>query len=188
MRAPAQVLRPLAAFCLLALVAVPTKSAAQQGFMGTMHADINEVERKIIALANAIPESAFGWRPAAGVRSVGEVFQHVAADNYILPVLMGTPAPAATNITADYNTAVAYETRPGLTKAQIVADLQASFAHLHRAIGVNTDANITEQINWFGSQASRLNAMVGTVTHLHEHLGQLIAYARSNGVKPPWSN
>lgn len=140
------------------------------------------------ALANAIPESAYGWRPAQGVRSVGEVFQHIAADNYILPVFMGTPAPATTGITEDYGTAVAYETRTGLIKAQIIADLEASFAHLHRAIGVNTDANITDNTNWFGQQATRLSAMTGTVTHLHEHLGQLIAYARSNGIKPPWSN
>jgi uncharacterized damage-inducible protein DinB len=161
---------------------------AQQGFMAVMHRDLNDVQKKLVDLANAIPESAYAWRPAPGVRSIGEVFQHIAADNYILPVYMGTPAPAATGITADYGTAVTYETRRGLTKAQIIADLEASFAHLHRAINVNTDANITENINWFGSQASRLQGMTGTVGHLHEHLGQLIAYARSNGIKPPWSN
>ncbi len=168
-------------------VAAPAVQA-QQGFMAVMHRDITDMQRKLVDLANAIPESAYAWRPAAGVRSVGEVFQHIAADNYILPVYMGTPAPAATGITADYGTAVAYETRTGLTKAQIIADLEASFAHLHRAINVNTDANITENINWFGSQASRLQGMTGTVGHLHEHLGQLIAYARANNVKPPWSN
>lgn len=161
---------------------------AQQGFMSVMHRDLNDMQTKLLALANAIPESAYGWRPGPGVRSVGEVLQHIAADNYILPVYMGTPAPASTGITADYGTAVTYETRRGLTKAQIVADLEASFVHLHRAINVNTDANITENINWFGTQASRLQGMTGTVGHLHEHLGQLIAYARSNNVKPPWSN
>jgi uncharacterized damage-inducible protein DinB len=176
----------------LALAAAVPLSApalgAQPGFMAVMHRDLNDMQTKLLALANAIPESAYGWRPGPGVRSVGEVLQHIAADNYILPVYMGTPAPAATGITADYGTAVAYETRRGLTKAQIIADLEASFAHLHRAINVNTDANITENINWFGNQASRLQGMTGTVGHLHEHLGQLIAYARSNSVKPPWSN
>lgn len=161
---------------------------AQAGFMSTMHRDLNDTQKKIVDLANAIPESAYSYRPAAGVRSIGEVLQHIAADNYILPVYMGTPAPAATGITADYGTAVTYETRAGLTKAQIIADLVASFTHLHRAINVNTDANITENINWFGQQTTRLQGMTGTVGHLHEHLGQLIAYARSNSVKPPWSN
>lgn len=175
----------------LSLAALPLGAPAleaQQGFMAVMHRDLNDMQKKIVDLANAIPESAYAWRPAEGVRSVGEVFQHIAADNYILPVYMGTPAPAATGITADFGTAVAYERRAGLTKAQIIADLEASFAHLHRAINVNTDANITQNIDWFGTQASRLQAMTGTVGHLHEHLGQLIAYARSNGIKPPWSN
>lgn len=167
--------------------AVVAPLEAQTGFMAAMHRDLSDTQKKLVDLANAIPESAYGWRPAPGVRSIGEVFQHIAADNYILPVYMGTPAPGATGITTDYGTAVAYETRSGLTKAQIVADLEASFAHLHRAVNVNTDANITENINWFGSPASRLQGMTGTVGHLHEHLGQLIAYARSNNVKPPWS-
>ncbi|MBA3854846.1 MAG: hypothetical protein C0503_10540 [Gemmatimonas sp.] len=189
MRSRFRVLRRLAAALVVAAaVAVPAQVHAQQGFMATMHRDLNDTQKKLVDLANAIPESAYGWRPAAGVRSIGEVLLHIAADNYILPVYMGTPAPAATRITADYGTAVAYETRRGLTKAQIVADLEASFAHLHRAVNVNTDANITESINWFGTQATRLQGMTGTVGHLHEHLGQLIAYARSNNVKPPWSN
>jgi uncharacterized damage-inducible protein DinB len=51
-----------------------------------------------------------------------------------------------------------------------------------------TDQNLGGTIDWFGQPATRHKAIVGTVTHLHEHLGQLIAYARSNGVKPPWSN
>ncbi|WKW11459.1 DinB family protein [Pseudogemmatithrix spongiicola] len=178
----------LAVAALAASPATGRQLHAQQGFMATMHRDLNDTQKKLVDLANAIPESAYGWRPAPGVRSIGEVLQHIAADNYILPVYMGTPAPAATGITADYGTAVAYETRRGMTKAQIVADLEASFAHLHRAVNVNTDANITENINWFGTQATRLQGMTGTVGHLHEHLGQLIAYARSNNVKPPWSN
>jgi len=185
--------RPLtAALLLLAICTLAAPVArplgAQAGFMSVMHRDITDTEKKIVDLAKAIPEAAYAWRPGTGVRSIGEVLQHIAADNYILPVYMGTPAPAATGITADYGTAVTYENRPGLTKAQIIADLEASFAHLHRAINVNTDANITENINWFGTQATRLQGMTGTVGHLHEHLGQLIAYARSNNVKPPWSN
>lgn len=180
---------PLIAVALIAaLVTLSAPLAAQQGFMAVMHRDINDVQKKVLDLANAIPESAYGWRPGAGVRSIGEVLQHIAADNYILPVYMGTPAPAGTGITADYATAVTYETRRGLTKAQIIAELTASFTHLHGAINTNTDANLTQQINWFGQQNTRLQAMTGTVGHLHEHLGQLIAYARSNNVKPPWSN
>lgn len=157
-----------------------------QGLMGEMHRDVNEVQKKMVDLAKAMPESAYGWRPGAGVRSVGEVFLHVASDNYAIPAMMGAPAPAATGITSDYKTVQAFEQRK-LTKDQVVAELDASFRHLHQAMGLTTDGNLTETIKFFGQDWTRQRAMVLTVTHLHEHLGQSIAYARVNNIVPPWS-
>jgi uncharacterized damage-inducible protein DinB len=157
-----------------------------QDFMAEMHRDVSEVQQKLVALAKAMPESSYGWRPAAGVRSVGEVFMHVAAENYGIPVPMGKAAPAATGITGEYRTIDVYSQRIG-TKDQVVADLAASFTHLHEAMLLTTDANVGEVIKFFGEDWTRQRAMVLTVTHLHEHLGQAIAYARSNGVVPPWS-
>lgn len=174
---------------LLALtvaVAAPA-SASAQGFMAEMHRDVNEVQKKFIDLAKAIPESAYAWRPAADVRSTGEVLLHVASDNYLIPIAMGKPAPASSGVTSDYNTAITFEKKK-LTKAQVIAELEASFTHLHQAMALTTDANAREQIKFFGQDWSRERAMVLTVTHLHEHLGQMIAYARSNNIKPPWSN
>jgi hypothetical protein len=172
------------AVAALALVlAAPLQ--AQAGFMGEMHKDLNDVQKKFIDLANAIPESAYSWHPK-GARSVTETLLHVASENYYLPIAMGTPAPAASGITPDYASTGTFEKRK-LTKAQVIADLTASFQHLHRAIAPNTDANLGEKIKWFGTDASRQSVMIGTVTHLHEHLGLLIAYARVNNVTPPWS-
>ncbi len=162
-------------------------AAHAQGLMAEMHTDVGSVQKKMIDLAKAIPESAYGWRPAPGVRTMGEVFKHVASDNYFIPIAMGTPAPAASGISGtDMKTVGAYEARP-LTKDQIVAELEASFNHLHGAMRTTTDANLTQMIPFFGQQWSRQKAMILTVTHLHEHLGQAIAYARSNNVTPPWS-
>ena len=174
------------AVALLAAVALAAPAHAQ-GVMAEMHRDVAEAERKLLALANAMPESTYSWRPGAGVRTVGEVFLHVAADNYIIPVHLGAPAPASTGVTADYNTALTFERRT-LTKAQIIAELQASFTHLHQALNnTSTDANLGEAIKFFGQDSNRARAVILTVTHLHEHLGQAIAYARSNNVTPPWS-
>ncbi len=101
--------------------------------------------------------------------------------------MMGTPAPAASGIKGgEYATVEAFE-KQALTKDQIVAALETSFGHIHRAINVNTDQNMGEMIKFFGQDWSRSRAMTLTVTHVHEHLGQLIAYARQNNVKPPWS-
>ena len=153
--------------------------------MPDMHRDVAGVQKKFIDLAKAIPESAYSWHPT-GARTVGEVLLHIAGENYLIPSFMGKPIPAGVAINAaDMKTVEAYEARK-LTKDQIIAELEASFANLHAALP-NTDANLNENIKFFGSDLTRQRAVIGTVTHLHEHLGQLIAYARSNNITPPWS-
>ena len=169
----------------LAFAALGTTLPAQS-FMGEMHRDLNETQKKFIDLAKAIPAEKYDWRPGPGVRSVREVLLHVASENYFLPTMMGTPAPAASGIGSDYATVTAFE-KQALSKDQVVAALEASFRHIHGAIGVNTDQNMGEMIKFFGQDWSRSRSMVLTVTHIHEHLGQMIAYARQNNVKPPWS-
>jgi uncharacterized damage-inducible protein DinB len=170
----------------LALSLAAASPAAAQGWMSDMHRDVNDAQKKMIDLAKAIPESAYDWKPSAGTRTVREVLLHVASDNYLIPIAMGKPAPEASGITSDFKTAQTFEKRM-MNKAQVVAELEASYTHLHQAMSLTTDANATEKIKFFGQDWSRSRAMVMTVTHLHEHLGQVIAYARSNNVVPPWS-
>ncbi len=170
----------------IALLAVLFAGSAQAQIMGSFHSDVNEVQSKVLQLANAMPEAAYDWRPGPGVRSVREVFLHLASDNYLIPVFMGKPAPPASGITEDYATATKFE-KQSLTKAQVVAALTASFTHVHQGMALTTDANLAEPVKLFGQDFNRGKAMVLLVTHLHEHLGQLIAYARVNKVVPPWS-
>jgi hypothetical protein len=171
----------LAALGLALVLAAPLQA---QSLMGDMHKDLNEVQKKFTDLAQAIPESAYGWKPN-GARTVGELLLHVAADNYLLPIFLGSPAPASSGVTSDFATAMAFEKKK-MTKAEIVAEITASFNHLHRTIGAD-DSKLNETIKMFGQDFTRQRAVILTVTHLHEHLGQLIAYARSNNVVPPWS-
>lgn len=140
---------------------------------------------KIVALAEAMPEESYSWRPQEGVRSVGEVFAHVAADNYLLPAIMGVPAPPETGVSAEYATAVAFE---GVerSKDEIVSVLRASFDHLESAAAQTRD-DLGAELSFGGTTFSAGSLWTMTVTHLHEHLGQSIAYARSNHVTPPWS-
>lgn len=167
------------------LSVVIASSAAGQGLMLDMHRDVAGVQKKFIDLARAIPENAYSWHPN-GARSVGEVLLHIAGENYLIPSFMGKPVPAGVAINAsDMKTVEAYEARK-LTKDQIIAELEASFTNLHAALPT-TDANLGENIKFFGQDLTRQRAVIGTVNHLHEHLGQLIAYARSNNVTPPWS-
>lgn len=178
-------MRTRALLVLLSSIALAAP-ASGQGLMADMHRDVGDAQKKFIDLATAIPESAYGWRPP-GARSIGEVLLHIASDNYFLPIAMGTPAPATTGISGtDFKTLETFEKRK-LSKAQIISELDASYKHLHGAMNLTTDSNLTESIKFFGQDFTRQRAMLATVTHMHEHLGQLIAYARSNNIAPPWS-
>jgi uncharacterized damage-inducible protein DinB len=149
--------------------------------------DLGQVERKMLELARAIPADKYDWRPGQGVRSVGEVLRHVAADNYLLPAVLGHAADASTGIRADdYKTAQAYENRK-LDRDATIAELEKSFAHLKRTLSATPATKLGDRVSMFGQPFTVQQTWILTATHLHEHLGQLIAYARSNGVAPPWS-
>lgn len=172
---------------LLLALTPPLSSQTREGLMGDLLRDISEVETKIVGLAKAMPAAAYEWRPSAGVRSSGEVFLHVAADNYFLPAAMGMAPPAETGINGkDFKTAAAFEKRT-LSRDQIIAELEKSFAFLKASMTSTPDAKLDAPLDVFGQKMTHRGLWVSTTTHLHEHLGQLIAYARSNKVTPPWS-
>jgi len=168
------------------IFSLPLVAQTREGVIGDLLNDTTGVEKKVMALANAIPESAYAWRPGPGVRSTGEVFQHIASDNYFLPALLDLPAPKETGITKEYTTATAFEKRP-MNKAAVIAELEKSFAFLRKSMSSTTDAQLNTPIDMFGQKSTTRGLWISTATHLHEHLGQLIAYARSNKVTPPWS-
>jgi hypothetical protein len=70
-------------------------------------------------------------------------------------------------------------------KAEVVKHLTQSFTHLKKAMEGASDLDKSAKL--FGRESTYGGAQVLIVTHLHEHLGQAIAYARMNKVSPPWS-
>jgi uncharacterized damage-inducible protein DinB len=86
----------------------------------------------------------------------------------------------------DYGTVQAFERRD-IDRDQIIGELQQSFAHINSALETMTDAKFAESVSLSGQSWTAQRLWILTVTHMHEHLGQAIAYARSNGVVPPWS-
>jgi uncharacterized damage-inducible protein DinB len=145
--------------------------------------DLNGVEAKYVQLAEAMPESAYGWRPGEGVRSVAEVFTHIAFANYLFGEILGTPMPA--DVKAKYPNAQAFTAVTN--KQEIVAMLRASFAHGRGVVSGITDDKFNSTVKMFGRDTPFPSALLTYVTHNHEHLGQAIAYARTNKVVPPWS-
>ena len=179
----------LLAACKAQDASPPADSPSVSGGGGTLAADllkdVEGVETKLVDLAGAIPESKYNWHPDSA-RTVKRVLLHVAADNYVLPAMIGYAPDPSTGLTSDYNTGVAFEARD-IPKDSVIADLKKSFAFLKQSIQSATGASLTAPVTMFGQPFTGQSAWILTVTHLHEHLGQMIAYARTNGVKPPWS-
>lgn len=175
-----RVLRWLPALALATAVAVP---ASAQSFQSEVALDVRAVGAKYVSLAQAMPADAYDWRPGEGVRSVGEVFMHIASANMGLPFrFMQVPPPAG--YPQDW-----FGTAEQISdKDAIVGHLETAFEHMASAIEGLSDEQLMQSVNVFGRDTNWMGAVLLLQTHSHEHLGQAIAYARSNGVVPPWSN
>ncbi len=144
------------------------------------------LHEKFGSLVVAMPEDAYLWRPMDGVRSVSEVYRHIAADNFFVPTLMGIAAPPETGINEDASTFRAFQERE-LDRDEVIETVDASFEFLSRAMQA-TARDLNRQITLGTSETTVGDVWIRAVVHLHEHLGQSIAYARTNEVVPPWSN
>lgn len=179
--------RSLATFVLFIIACGPVLAQQRPGLMGDLIKDVTEVQDKIVGLAKTVPAAKYDWRPGAGVRSIGEVYLHIAGDNYVMPFGLGVQPDPATGITmTDVATIGAFE-KQKLDQAAMVAAIQKSFAHLLKAMADTPDAKLDDHVKFFGQDMTVRQLMVAATTHLHEHLGQSIAYARMNGIVPPWS-
>ena len=160
------------------------------GFQKDVAADLERTGAKLVSLAEAIPADKYGWRPAEGVRSVSEVFVHVANANTMMPAPMGMTPPAGVDLPADMPAAMAWmqEQEASITdKDAVIAALKSSIDYAAGAVRGLASSTLEDEINMFGFPASRRAYVLVLLTHNHEHLGQAIAYARSIGVVPPWS-
>jgi hypothetical protein len=180
---------------LAAMVAIATSASAAAAQHGPdratavevrrlFMADLDTLQRKFLALAEAFPADKYAWRPAAGVRSVGEAFMHVASEFYLYtPLAYGaTPSPIVT-----LNRASLQKFETMSSKPEVLTHLKEGFAYAKQAIeGIDASA-LAGVHKFFGADRTILETSFDMTDDLHEHMGQLIAYARMNGIKPPWS-
>ncbi len=171
----------LAALVLAALVVTASAAPAQapaKGFRAEFLAQQAGVEKELLALAEATPAEKFSWRPAEGVRSISEVYMHVAGADYMIPSFAGVKVPDG--ISRDMEKTVTQ-------KAAVIEALKKSFAHLRAAVEATPDADLDKPVRFFGMDSTVRGLYLVVATHEHEHLGQSIAYARMNGIVPPWT-
>ena len=149
---------------------------------------IDSADEKVTALAGAMNDDQWAWRPTEGVRSTSEVFMHIALANYMMPSMMGAMPPEDFPVTMGPEGPVgmdAYEATTG--RETVMAALDGSFDHVRAALsGISAD-RMDEEIDFFGNTMTVRGFCIMVATHMHEHLGQLIAYARMNEVLPPWT-
>lgn len=165
----------------IALFVMPLKAqdtpAAPGGFRGELLGQVNDVEQKLVSLAEAVPQEKYAWRPGEGVRSVSEVYMHVAGSNYFFLSFIGVKPPKMERGMEKSVT----------EKAKVVQFMKDAFAFAKTEIAKVKDADLDKEATMFGSKTTVRNVLFTLALHMHEHLGQSIAYARTCGVVPPWS-
>ncbi len=120
-----------------------------------------------------------------GVRSFREIFVHIAADNWYGGALMGIPRPDDIPVSEEGETVRAYQEQR-LSKAETLVHLNRSFDYLSDALDQTRD-RLDQPAMLRTTELTYGDLWVRLITHMHEHLGQSVAYARANEIVPPWS-
>lgn len=164
---------------LLSLTGNAADGPFESAFRTSLLSSFNEASGKIISLAEAIPEQTFGWRPMEGVNSVGEILMHVTETNLALGARLGGRPPAG------LDRKIIIEGMK--TKAGAIAVTKLGMDYIRGVLAEIPAEKLLPEVNVFGKKAPSLRVALLPVDHAHEHLGQLIAYARMNHIAPPWS-
>jgi uncharacterized damage-inducible protein DinB len=174
------------AIALLLVLAFPVMSLrtahAQDKFPGLWEGYDGEwahVSQQLISLAEAIPADKYSWRPAPGVRSVSEVFMHIALANFYLLSVTGPKMPG--DMTSD-----ALE-KTVTKKADVIDWLKRSLAAVKTARAQLKPGDLERKVKIEGKTVTVDGMYLRIIIHDNEHMGQLVAYARMNGIVPPWS-
>jgi uncharacterized damage-inducible protein DinB len=160
-------------------LSAPRAFAQDAGYKQDLIRSIEDARSKLLDLADATPANKFAWRPGKGVRSTGEVFLHVAQANYLLPTLMGVKTPEGMD--------PMHIESGGGDKDKTIAMLKSSFDHAEDAIRNTPDSDLGKTVKIFDHDGTVRDVEFIILSHAHEHLGQSIAYARMNGITPPWT-
>jgi uncharacterized damage-inducible protein DinB len=169
----------LAALFVILPRAAAADSPFEAAFRTSLLKSFNDASGKILSLAEAIPESNYGWRPMEKVSSVQEILIHVTETNLGLGARLGGTPPAGLD-RKSVRTAMK-------TKADAIKITEQAMDFIREVIAQIPAAELIPEVTVFGSPAPKMRVAFLPADHAHEHLGQLIAYARMNRIVPPWS-
>ena len=165
---------------LLATVLSVALHGQTQGLWQGYDGEWGHVSRQLIALAEATPAEKFAWRPAPGIRSVSEVYMHIALANFYLLSATGPKLPAELKSETGMEKTVT-------AKAYVIAWLKRSLDAVKTAHAAVKPEDLQRKVRVNGVDATVDGMYLRIIVHANEHMGQLVAYARMSGVVPPWS-
>jgi uncharacterized damage-inducible protein DinB len=166
---------------VLALVLCAPLLHGQEDFEGLWQGFDGEwgyVSRHLIALAEATPADKYAWRPAPGVRSFSEVYMHTVLANLWLLSITGVPLPPEAKANLE---------KTVTTKAEVVDWLKRSLEAVKTARAALRPGDLERKVKVMGKDATVDGMYLRIIVHANEHLGQAVAYARMNGIAPPWA-
>ena len=172
-------MKPLLLALLFTAIAAPARQDPLEGVWQGFDGEWIHVSRQLVALAEAIPADKYSWRPAPGVRSTGEVINHITLANFHLLSLTGPPLPPDLK-SASMDKDVA-------AKPDVVAWLKRSLDAVKAAHAGIQPATLQRKVKVMNRDATVDGMYLRIIVHANEHMGQLVAYARMNGIVPPWS-
>ncbi|HXA07862.1 MAG TPA: DinB family protein [Bryobacteraceae bacterium] len=166
-------------FLALLLGAAALHADELEGLWQGYDGEWGHVSRQLVALAEATPADKFSWRPAQGVRSMSEVYMHIALANFYLLSVTGPKMPA--DIKAEnMESAVT-------AKSEVIDWLKRSLEAVKTAHAKMTPGELQRKVKVNDRDATVDGMYLRIIVHANEHMGQLVAYARMNGIVPPWS-
>ena len=162
--------------CSLPMAAWSQESTFQDEFAGMIQYNSG----RVAALAEAIPADTYKWRPAEGVRSVEEAILHIASANYFFSTMLGAELPEGIDPSKFEETLQ--------SKEEIIETLKKSYQFIAETGKGIADENLFDEVSFpTGDKFNKRTMLMIAQSHVSEHMGQLIAYARMNGISPPWS-
>ena len=164
---------------VLGAMTLPAQTDPMEGQWQGYDGEWVHVSRQLVALAEAIPAEKFAWRPAPGVRSTSEVFMHAALSNFYLLSITGPKMPDDLKSSDMEKTVTA--------KPEVISWLKRSLDAVKTArVGLKA-ADFERKVKFMNRDATVEGIYLRIIVHANEHMGQLVAYARMNGITPPWS-
>ena len=148
------------------------QAASQTGAQAAFVRDAGTLSDKFTGLARVMA-GKYDWKPGQGVRSVGDVLNLIVAENGMLAGTLSGQASA--------------RPAPVTDPEKMQEALRTSYANLQKTISSLSESDLQAPVKLFGRDTTKQGAILMVLMDQHEHLGQSIAYARSNSVVPPWS-